>query len=83
MSDITISVRIDKSLYEKMKLHEHLNWSALLRRYLLQQVEKLEEIDTEKAKQAADIMDKIRKLNAFDRGKSGTEIIRGWRNKRK
>jgi predicted transcriptional regulator len=86
MADTTISVRIDEQLYAKMKQLETINWSAVMRRAVQQQVEqqqKREAFDTEKALRAVESMEKIRKSRIFDGGKSSVEIIREWRNKRR
>jgi len=39
--------------------------------------------DLERARRAAKSMDRIRRSGIFDKGKSGVEIIREWREKRK
>lgn len=39
--------------------------------------------DEEKAREAAKGMDKIRESGIFDGGKTGVELIREWRDKRK
>lgn len=83
MNDTTISLRIDKNLYEKMRMAVYINWSALLRNKIAQELEKIEVIDLEKAKKASKIMDELRKKKAFTKGKESTAIIREWRNKRK
>ena len=83
MTDTIISVRIDKNIKEKMNMQEHINWSAILRRAILQYLENENKIDLERAKEASEDMDRIRKSGIFDGGKTGTEIIREWRNKRK
>jgi len=83
MTEATLSVRIDKEIHEQMKLHEQMNWSAILRRSVVEQLEKLNTLDKEKAKKAAIHMDALRKAHAFDRGKSSVEVIRTWREKRR
>lgn len=86
MTDTTISVRIDERLYAKMKQLETINWSAVMRKAVQQQVEqqqKGEEFDKERALRAIGSMEKIRKSRIFDEGKSSVEIIREWRNKRR
>lgn len=83
--DEIISVRVDQGLREKMKAIEHINWSAVIRRILIEKVEELKEdnFDVERAKKASESADKIRKSGIFNGGKTGTEIIREWRNKRR
>ncbi len=86
MTDTTISVRIDKGTHERMKNHDHINWSAIIRRTLQQQLEQLQKekkFDREKAQKASQDIDKIRESGVFNGRKSGTEIIREWRDKRK
>lgn len=85
MTDEIISLRVDRNLKERMKMLNHINWSAVLRQAIKQQMEKFEEdnFDMEKAKKAFEDMNKIRKSGIFDMGKSSVEIIREWRNKRK
>ena len=61
MTDTTISVRIDKNIKEKMNMQEHINWSAILRRAILQHLENANKIDLERAKKASKEIDKIRK----------------------
>jgi len=87
MTDTTISLRIDQETYKKMKQIEHINWSAIIRKALKEQLEKQFQnestFDKERAKKAAKEMDKIRNSGIFNKEKSGTEIIREWRDKRK
>jgi len=83
MESTTISVKIDNEIYSNMKMHDYINWSALIRKSLVQQLEQMNRINTEKAKKAAIDIDRIRKSGVFKGGKSGVEIIREWRNKRK
>ena len=82
MTDITISMRIGRELHEKMKMHAELNWSALMRGWLSHYVENAETHTSLKKKELADKMDAIRR-STVKGGKSGTDIIREWRNKRK
>ncbi len=83
MSDVTVSLRVDENLHNQMRLHDEINWSAMLRKSIAEQLEELESIDVGRAKRAAQNMDKIRKSKIFDKGKSGAEIIREWREKRR
>ena len=85
MTDTIISVRIDKQIHERMRELDHINWSAIIRRALQQQVIQLQrrKFDKEKVKRACDRIDKIRASGVFDGGKSSVEIIREWRDKRK
>ena len=85
MNDKVISLRLNKDLYRKMKMHEQINWSSIVRKTISQELDKMEEnnFDEEKAKKAARDSEKIRKSGIFDGGETGTEIIRKWREKRK
>ncbi|MEK6928523.1 MAG: type II toxin-antitoxin system CcdA family antitoxin [Nanoarchaeota archaeon] len=86
MTDTTISVRIDKQLHEKMKLLEHINWSALIRKALQEQVKQQQKEDMqkkEKMRRASGNIDKIRSSGVFNGGKTSVQIIREWRNKRR
>lgn len=83
MTDVTISLRIDEQIHEQMKSHDEVNWSAVLRNYIKEHIDKREVISKERAKKAAQIMDKLRKKRAFDKGLSGVRVIREWREKRR
>jgi len=83
MGDEIISLRIGKELKEKLRAATHINWSAVVRKALNEEVKKIYRIDKEKAEEAAKNMDKIAKSGVFSGGKTGTEIIREWRDKRK
>jgi len=83
MSAVTISVRIDKALHEEMKFNDEVNWSAILRKSIAEQIKKIGSIDIERAKKSAQLIDKIRMSGAFDKGKTSVEVIREWRRKRK
>ena len=83
MTDTIVSLRVDKKTHHQMKLHQEINWSAVLRRSIAQQLEKVETIDVERARRAAKAIDKIRQSGVFDRGRPGVEIIREWRDKRR
>lgn len=83
MESTTISVKIDKEIYNQMKMHDYLNWSALIRRALAKELEQIERINIEKAKKAVADINRIRESRVFKGGTTGVEIIREWRNKRK
>ena len=78
-----VSLRVDKKLHSQMKLHEEINWSAVLRKAIAHKIEILEAINKERAIGAARGIDKIRKSGVFSGGKKSEEIIRKWRDKRK
>lgn len=86
MADTTVSVRIDEQLYAKMKQLDTINWSAVMRKAVQQQIERTKQEDTarrEKMRRASESIDAIRTSGVFNNGKSSVDIIRGWRNKRK
>ena len=83
MDDTTISLRINRELRDMMKSHEEINWSAILRRAIIENLKHREVIDLEKRRKASEEIDKIRKSGVFSGGKDSTLIIREWRNKRK
>lgn len=80
--DDTISLRVDKDLKRRMKMHDEINWSAVLRKAIIENLQKRERVDFEKRRKAIAMMDKLRKTGAFDGKRNSTEIIREWRNKR-
>lgn len=82
MDDAIISVRINKELRDKMKSQEEVNWSAVLRRAIIENIERGKKVNLERRKKAIAMMDKLRKEGAFDGGRNSTEIIREWRDKR-
>ena len=83
MSDATISLRVDEHMHQEMKMHEEINWSAVLRKSISERLEELERIDAEKARKALASINSIRKNKVFDGGRNSTEIIREWREKRR
>ena len=83
MTDSIISLRVSKEMLEKMRANNEINWSAFLRNCLKQNLEKMNFVDEEKVKNAERIMKEIKSLKKTRGGKTGTEIIREWRNKRK
>ncbi len=83
MEDTTISLRIKRDLRDKMKMHDEINWSAVLRRAIMENLENREKINLEKRRKASEDIDKLRKSRVFDGGRNSTEIIREWRDKRR
>jgi len=83
MEEVTVSLRLEKKLHEQMRLHDEINWSAVLRKLIAQKLEQFETIDKEKAMKAAKSMDELRASRVFDKGKSAVATIREWREKRK
>ena len=83
MTDEIISIRIDKTIRQKMKMHEHINWSALIRKSLVAEIQKMHLVEKNRAERAARDMDALRKIISNQNKQSGVEIIREWRKKRK
>ena len=83
MGNVTISLRVDKKVHNQMKIHDEINWSAMLRKSIIERLEKLTRIERTRAQHATKIMDSLRKKKSFDKGKPATDIIREWREKRK
>ena len=83
MADEIISLRVGHDLKRRMRRHPHINWSAVLRIALSSELDKMHKIDRKIALEAMKDMDNIRKSGVFDGGKTGTEIIREWRDKRR
>jgi len=84
MTDSIISLRVSKDMLEKMRALDEINWSAFLRNCLNKELEQTDFLDKNKIKKAEEIMDKIRNSSKGKAGgKSGVEIIREWRNRRK
>ena len=82
MTDVTISLRVDKQLHHEMKSHDHINWSAVLRNSIQETIEKIDTIDRKRAETASEVIDAFRTKKVFASGKKGVEVIREWRDKR-
>ena len=82
MADVTVSLRVDEQLHNEMKLHDEINWSAIMRKSIKKSLENFNRIDSDRAQHAVKIMEAIRESKVFDKGKSSLEIIREWRDKR-
>ncbi|HLC58689.1 MAG TPA: hypothetical protein VJI68_02415 [Candidatus Nanoarchaeia archaeon] len=80
----SINVKVENETWEAMKTHEEINWSGVIRNTIKNKLKELEErkFDKNKAKNAFLESEKIIKEKVF-KGKSGVEIIREWRDKRK
>ncbi len=83
MSEVTISLRVDKEIHQEMKHHDHINWSALLRNSIANTLENLDKIDIHRAEAASKTIDALRSAKLFTKGKKSVEVIREWREKRK
>ena len=78
-----VSVRLDKELHSQMKLHEEINWSAILRRAIQEKLAGIQSVNLKRARKAVKEISRIRKSGVFSGGKKSEEIIREWRDKRK
>ncbi len=83
MTDTVVSVRVDKQLHNQMKLHDEVNWSAVLRKSIEQKIDEVEQIDIVRAKHATEMLKQMRDKRVFDKGKTTGELIREWRDKRR
>ena len=83
MSDVTVSFRVDKRIHSMMRMHDEINWSAIIRKTVAEKLKQLETIDKERALQASKKMDELRERKLFGNGVSATKIIREWRDKRR
>ncbi len=83
MEEVTVSFRVQKQIHELMKSHDEINWSSIFRNSISRTLESVHSIDKRKGEIASREMDRLRQINAFSAGKSSTEVIREWRNKRK
>lgn len=83
MSEVTISLRVDKEIHQEMKHHDHINWSAVLRNSIANTLENLDKIDVHRAEAAAKTIDALRAEKCFTKGKKSVEVIREWREKRR
>ena len=83
MADAIISVRVDQEIHHEMKVHDEINWSAIIRKAVTQTLDHLSSVDQHKALKAAHEIDWLRKAGTFSKGKKSTEVIREWREKRK
>ncbi|MEX2016979.1 MAG: hypothetical protein WD876_00715 [Candidatus Pacearchaeota archaeon] len=81
--DEIISLRVKKELKEKMRMHDDVNWSAVLRRAIIENLENRRKVDLEKRKKASEDIDKIRESGIFDGKMDSVSIIRKWRDKKR
>lgn len=80
----SINVRIDDELYTAMNSHEEINWSGVVRLALKEKLGevKVRKFDQEKARKAFKDSQRLLESKAFT-GRSGVDIIREWRDKKK
>lgn len=83
MTEVTISLRVEKKVHEQMKIHDEVNWSAVLRKSIAEKIESLETIDKERARKASKTIEQLRKAKTFDSGKMAVEMVREWRDKKR
>jgi len=83
MTKEIISLRVGRDIKERMRAQRHVNWSEVIRRALNQELDKMHKIDRKKALEALSDAKKIMKSGIFAHGRTGAEIIREWRDKRK
>jgi len=83
MTESTISLRVDKHIHQEMKKHDEINWSAVLRKSILQTLTNMDRIDSMRATAAVKMMNSLQKTKMFIKGKTSVEVIREWREKRK
>jgi len=83
MAEATISLRVDKGIHQQMKMHDEINWSAVLRKSVVHALANLDTVDTAKALAAVRMMNSLQKAKAFAKGKKSVEVIREWRERRK
>lgn len=83
MTETTVSVRMGEDIRNQMRLHDEVNWSAVIRNSVVEKLDELDAIDVKMAKKASEEIDIMRAKYKFVKGKTTTEIIREWRDKRK
>ena len=77
----TVSVRVPDELKEKMDEHDTINWSAVIRANLEEEIERLESRSTGHAVATSErLSNEISEERVADQNTA--EIIREWRNKR-
>ncbi len=81
----SINVKIDETIYESMTKYDEINWSGVVRTAIKNKLEQLEtkKFDKKLALKAFKDSQRTLKSGIFSGGKSGTELIREWRDKRK
>lgn len=83
MTDEIISLRIGKDVREEMRRHTHINWSAVLRKLLIEEIKKIHSMRKKKLIEASKRIDQIRESEVFNSERTGAEIIREWRDKKR
>ena len=73
----TITVRVDPEVKKRMKKYSHINWSEVVRRAILEELQKEEKRNIA---EALLINEKLRRK--APRGWDSTEAIREWRRGR-
>lgn len=83
MTEVTVSVRVKRTVHDQMKANDDINWSAVIRKSIEGRLEEVNVIDHRRLEEACKSMDRLRKIGAFTKGRSSEVIIREWRDKRK
>ena len=81
----SINVKVDEDLWGSLRLYEEINWSGLIRSSIRKKLEELETRKFDKKKAMTAFLDckRLRNSGAFKGGKTGTKIIREWRDKKR
>jgi len=73
-----VSVKVDEKTKRLMKMHDEINWSAVVRRSIERK------LDVAAIDKAIKSMDETRKKHRLKKGeKTSEELIREWRDKRR
>ncbi|MAH07304.1 hypothetical protein CMI38_03590 [Candidatus Pacearchaeota archaeon] len=86
MEEKIISTRISKELFNKMRSRKDINWSSVIRNALVRKSAYEDFGDVENDKE---LMVEIKEMDRLvegagrRKGKTSTEIVREWRDKRK
>lgn len=81
----SINVKISEDLYSELGQHDEINWSGVVRTAIKSKLSDLEtnKFDKEKARKAFLECKKLRDSEVFKGRRTGVEIVREWRDKRK
>ncbi|HLD81397.1 MAG TPA: hypothetical protein VJA40_05340 [archaeon] len=81
-----VSVKVDEQSKQLMEKHEEINWSAVMRRSIAEKIRDLEatRLDKKRALRAIQDAVRIQEKHVLKKGeKTGAELIREWRDKRR
>lgn len=81
----SINVKISDDLYSELGQHDEINWSGVVRTAIKNKLNNLElgKFDNERARRAFLECKKLRDSEVFKGKKTGAEIVREWRDKRR